>query len=247
MPDRFAVLKLLWNNLQYMKEKGESPDSTYDFLEADDLVTFLFNEDERYVKLLMLTLEMGRWSEVETLDPRFMGLYDGFFSEWRGTTSSVGSKTVKTQPKSPSKSPSKTPSKSPTKSEEKKQTKVKKVVAPVETVEEEEATVEETVEETVEDEKSDIELASDSDSDSEILSESDDENELETFYDEYVLEVDDNEKKVELSVLLDKYNSYCETNNMEKDEEGLETFLVEKLGKPKGKKKPKFVGVELKA
>ena len=82
---------------------------------------------------------------------------------------------------------------------------------------------------------------------SEILSESDDENELETFYDEYVLEVDNNEKKVELSVLLEKYNNYCETNNMEKDEEGLETFLVEKLGKPKGKKKPKFVGVELKA
>lgn len=243
MPDRFAVLKLLWNNLQYMKEKGESPDSTYDFLGANDLVTFLFNEDERYVKLLMLTLEMGRWSEVETLDPKFMGLYDGFFSEWRGVTSSVGStlKNVKSQPKSPSKSLSK----SPTKSQEKKQTKVKKVVAPVETVEEVEETVEEKVEETVEDEKSDIELASDSDS--EILSESDDENELETFYDEYVLEVDNNEKKVELSILLEKYNSYCETNNMEKDEEGLETFLVEKLGKPKGKKKPKFVGVELKA
>jgi len=235
MPDRFAVLKLLWNNLQYMKEKGESPDSTYDFLGANDLVTFLFNEDERYVKLLMLTLEMGRWSEVETLDPRFMGLYDGFFSEWSGTIGSVNSaqKTVK----------------APTKSKEKKQTKVKKVEAPVETVETVETVeeVEEKVEETVEDEKSDIELASDSDSDSEILSESDDENELETFYDEYVLEVDNNEKKVELSVLLEKYNSYCETNNMEKDEEGLETFLVEKLGKPKGKKKPKFVGVELKA
>ena len=146
----------------------------------------MFNEDERYVKLLMLTLEMGRWSEVETLDPKFMGLYDGFFSEWRGVTSSVGStlKNVKSQPKSPSKSP--------TKSQEKKQTKVKKVVASVETVEEVEETVEEKVEETVEDEKSDIELASDSDSDSEILSESDDENELETFYDEYVLEVDNN-------------------------------------------------------
>jgi hypothetical protein len=233
MPDRFAVLKLLWNNLQYMKEKGESPDSTYDFLGANDLVTFLFNEDERYVKLLMLTLEMGRWSEVETLDPRFMGLYDGFFSEWSGTIGQTGcaQKTVK----------------APTKSKEKKQTKVKKVEAPVETVEEVDETVEEKVEETVEDEKSDIELASDSDSDSEILSESDDENELETFYDEYVLEVDNNEKKVELSLLLEKYNSYCETNNMEKDEEGLETFLVEKLGKPKGKKKPKFVGVELKA
>jgi hypothetical protein len=238
MPDRFAVLKLLWNNLQYMKEKGESPDSTYDFLGANDLVTFLFNEDERYVKLLMLTLEMGRWSEVETLDPRFMGLYDGFFSEWSGAKSPnvKASKTVKTQLKSP------------TKSQEKKQSKVKKVEAQVEEVEETvEETVEEKVEETVEDEKSDIELASDSDSDSEILSESDDENELETFYDEYVLEVDNNEKKVELSILLEKYNSYCETNNMEKDEEGLETFLVEKLGKPKGKKKPKFVGVELKA
>ena len=234
MPDRFAVLKLLWNNLQYMKENGESPDSTYDFLGANDLVTFLFNEDERYVKLLMLTLEMDRWSEVETLDPRFMGLYDGFFSEWPGAKSPnvKASKTVKTEPKSP------------TKSHEKKQSKVKKVEA-LETIEEVEEKVEEKVEETVEDEKSDIELASDSDS--EILSESDDENELETFYDEYVLEVDNNEKKVELSILLEKYNSYCETNNMEKDEEGLETFLVEKLGKPKGKKKPKFVGVELKA
>ena len=89
MPDRFAVLKLLWNNLQYMKEKGESPDSTYDFLGANDLVTFLFNEDERYVKLLMLTLEMGRWSEVETWMRANFGRHRAFevLEEFVGRTS----------------------------------------------------------------------------------------------------------------------------------------------------------------
>lgn len=237
MPNKLTVLKLLWNNLLALKEENKSPDSTYDFLNEDEMITFLFNEDERYIKLLFLTLESGRLDQVKDLDHKFSNLFENFYS--KNETTKVAE--VKKSP--PKKS-------SPKKSSPKKTVVDKVVEEELEEVMEENETksglkveLEEANDSDVEDSNGEDSDVDDEDSDQE----SDNENDLETFYDEYLLEVDDVKSKVGLDVIMNKYESYCDTNNVEKDTEGLEVFLVNKLGKPKNKRKPKFVGVELKA
>ena len=243
MPNKLTVLKLLWNNLLLLKENNTSPDSTFDFLNEDEMIKFLFNEDERYVKLLFLTLESGKLDQVRNLDPEFSKLFTSFYT----TSSTKNEDPVMTKP---------SPKKSASKKKAVKNVKVEDTV-------EDEVTLE--ADDTVEDKagvqleeshvsdsdvgelsEDSVELESDGDIDSEVDSDGE-ENALETFYNEYLLEVDNTESKVELGVILNKYSSFCDTNNVEKDNDELEVFLVNKLGKPKGKRKPKFLGVELKA
>jgi hypothetical protein len=199
MSDKLVVLKLLWSNLKYLKEKGQSPDQTFDFLNEDSMVKYLFNEDQRYIELLLLTLEMQSVETLQKLNPEFVKMWSGFWSDkvQKMESKAVESKTVES----------------------------KKVV----------------------DEKVEVEIEEDSVAEEDVADEADsvgsDEGDVNSFITQYLGE--DEDSKVSLESILEKYAEYCESNDMDNDEEELESSLVEKFGKPKGKKKPKFLGVRL--
>ena len=208
MSDKLVVLKLLWSNLKFLKANGQSPDQTFDFLNEDKMVKYLFNEDQRYIELLLLTLEMQSVDTLEKLNPEFVKMWSGFWNV-------------------------------------KSETKVVETVEPVKPVK----PVKQVKMEAVKDvEKVEVEIEEDSvveEEEEDGVEEDDDEEEgdVNSFITKYLGESEDS--KVSLESILEKYAEYCESNDMDNDEEELESSLVEKFGKPKGKKKPKFLGVRL--
>jgi len=95
MSDKKVVLKLLWNNLKLLKEKGISPDQTFDFLNENEMVTYLFNEETRYVELLLLSLDMQPLEMIQQLNPNFVSLYQNFFVQDNETKEDKMSKGMK--------------------------------------------------------------------------------------------------------------------------------------------------------
>ena len=204
MSDKQVVLKLLWNNLKLLKEKGKSPDQTFDFLNENDMVTYLFNEEPRYVELLLLSLEMQPLEMIEKLNPNFTTLYNSFYEHKENVTK---------------------------KASVKKESIKKEVV--LEEEENEVVSVENEEQRVVSDEElSDEEL-------------SDEEMKVSKFIEKHLLETDDTDDKVSLEMIKEKYINFCENNELEEDIEELESSLVQKFGKPKGKKKPSYKGVKL--
>ena len=223
MSDKIIVLKLLWNNLKFMKEKGQSPDATFDFLNEDEMVKYLFNEDQRYIELLLLSLEMQPIENIERLNPEFVSMYLNFFNSTQEKVEKKIEKVDKVE------------------KVEKKVDKVEKVEKKVEKVEKKVEKVEE-VEEKVE-----IDLDDDSvieSEEEEMLSDSDVDDNVEKFISKYLLETDE-DNKVSLESIKMKYSDFCNDENEEEDYDELESKLVEKFGKPKGKRKPSFRGVNL--
>jgi len=83
------------------------------------------------------------------------------------------------------------------------------------------------------------------DSDDDVL-DSEEDGDINKFLAAYVEDVDDNKSKVSFDVLKEKYSKYCEEKSVEEDLDGLESVLVDKYGKPKGKgKKQTFRGLKL--
>ena len=193
------ILKLLWNNLKLLKEKGKSPDQTFDFLNENDMVKYLFNEETRYVELLLLSLDMQPIEMIEKLNQKFVSLYKNFFEQ-----------------------------------------EVAK-----------EETVEATVKEEVVDNQKEVVLVEEDDDESVVESEeqeelSDEEEDIAVkFIEKHLLETDDTDDKVSLELIREKYSEFCDDNKLDEDVEDLESSLVVKFGKPKGKKKPSYKGLKL--
>lgn len=216
MSDKLVVLKLLWNNLKFMKEKDMSPDLTFDFLNEDEMVKYLFNEDQRYIELLLLSLEMQPIENIERLNPEFVSMFLNFFNREE-------------------------------KVQEKKVEKVEKKVSKV--VKEKVEKVETNKVVLMEDEKEEVDLDEESvieSEEEEMLSDSDGEesDNVDKFISKYLLETDE-ETKVSLESIKTKYTDFCNESNADEDTDELESKLVEKFGKPKGKRKPSFRGVQL--
>ena len=228
MSDKKVVLKLLWNNLKLLKEKGISPDQTFDFLNEDEMVTYLFNEESRYVELLLLSLEMQPLEMIQQLNPNFVSLYQKFFVKDK-IDEEVKVPVVKMETK-----------KMETKKMETKKMETKKVESKKEVVIEEDDNVED--DESVVESEDQEEL---SDDEQEEQEEEEDGMEVNKFIEKHLLETDDTEDKVSLELIKEKYIEFCEDNEVEEDVEELESSLVIKFGKPKGKKKPSYKGVKL--
>ena len=224
MSDKLVVLKLLWNNLKFMKEKDMSPDLTFDFLNEDEMVKYLFNEDQRYIELLLLSLEMQTIENIERLNPEFVSMFLNFFNREEKVQEKVEKKV------------------------EKKVTKVAKAEKVVK-VQVKEDKVETNKVVLMEDEKEEVDLDEESvieSEEEEMLSDSDGEesDNVDKFISKYLLETDE-ETKVSLESIKTKYTDFCNESNADEDTDELESKLVEKFGKPKGKRKPSFRGVQL--
>lgn len=221
MSNKLSVLKLLWSNLKYMKLNGKSPDQTFDFLNEDDMIKYLFNEDERYVELLILSLETQPLKMLETLNPKFVKYWLSF---WETSKEKSVDETVDLV------------------KEEVKEV-VKEEINVVKTVKDD---VKNTESNTNIDELSDtteIDLEDDSMDDSSVDGDSVENTSSLSFINKYL--GSEEGSKISLEVIFNKYAEYCENNDMDNDEEELESYLVERFGKPKGKKKPKLLGVKL--
>lgn len=211
MSDKLVVLKLLWSNLKYLKEKKQSPDQTFDFLNEDNMVKYLFNEDERYIELLLLSLEMQPLDVLQKLNPEFVSLWSNFWSQTKQVVEA--------------------------KVEAKVETKVEaKVEDKVEAKQMKEVDLEE-------DSVADDESVVESEAEEELSEDDGEDDSVGQFITKYLME--DDESKATLESIMTRYADYCEENEMDNDEDELESSLVQKFGKPKGKKKPKFVGVKL--
>lgn len=216
MSDKLVVLKLLWSNLKYLKENGKSPDQTFDFLGENEMVKYLFNEDERYIELLVLSLEMQPLEVLKKLNPTFVKMWSGFWSR--------GQQTQVAQPK-----------------EEKVKEEVKEVkpVKKVQTVKKVETKQIDLEEDSVADDESVVE----SEAEEELSDDDGEDVTVGQFISKYLME--DDESKATMESIKTRYAVYCDENEVDPDDDELESSLVQKFGKPKGKKKPKFVGVKL--
>lgn len=210
MSTKLVILKLLWSNLKYLKEHNESPDNRFDFLKENEMVHYLFNEDSRYIELLMMSLDIQPLDILEKLNPTFVSMYKNFFeSETMEANSKVehNEKTVKKNSK--------------------KEKHEEKEVKKEEVNETKSVHVEEDEESVVMSEDDSVEL-----SDSEMEEDSD----IIKFINENLITTTD-DSKLSLESIKKKYLQYCEENDMTEDTEELEVSLVTKFGKPKGKKK----------
>ena len=255
MSGKLDVLKLLWLNIKTMKQNNIEMDDRFNFLNESEMVSYLHGEEEKWIELLLLSVENQPLNILERINPVFVELYNNFYS----TDSKKKNLTTKTDKVKDTfhkhKQVVETNTKNDTGNQETnlKSTEMKDDTNETQKTQELQETNNET---------SSIASSIDSDSDSDADSVDSDADSVDSDADSVASEVsvaDDNgiikfldnlsltedNNKVSVETLVNKYNQYCEENNLNGDDEEFQSSLVEKFGKPKGKKKPVYKGLVL--